>query len=506
MSFSKQRQMHRRASSSFQRSTLLVASCILLSFRGLSQQTGAASDPLVALTPAVEEQLLQHLPDDWSRISRRYHIFTDSDVDLLKSPSKDVDLTIRTEAMRRLLDEVGAEDFVVAHMDEFIDRSLQSVAANRERAAKFLGEMLYSVAYSANWLNSPLAVPFLEHVAASEPDPVISLDAIKALHVLEAERARVIVERRLFNLSADDYQKKKDEIDRLEAEDQRLLYVRDQIDLPEFMRDAPPLFQVPAKSDPIRVVMMGDFGTRGENQHKVATAMLQEHQKKPFDFGITLGDNFYVDLASTEDANFKLAFEDLYGPLGITFYPCFGNHDWGGQYPAIELLYSKKNPHWNFPAPYYTYIAGPVQFFVLNSEFDGAWPSVSSLQLRWLRTQLDESKATWKVVYSHMPIYTSTYAVPDMISGLLPVLKGRADIYICGHVHNLQHHKPVDGVHFFIIGSSGRGQVRVNAADPETIFAREAYGFGVLEVGTHDLTIRILGEDDKEMHSATFHK
>jgi hypothetical protein len=233
--------------------------------------------------------------------------------------------------------------------------------------------------------------------------------------------------------------------------------------------------------------------------------MVLEHQKKPFDFGITLGDNFYVNFSSPDDPNLKLAFEDLYGPMGITFYPCFGNHDWGDEYPAIELAYSRKNPHWNFPAPYYTYTAGPVQFFVLNIQFEGPWPSASPLQLRWLKTQLDASKATWKVVYAHIPIYTTDFGFPDLITGLLPVLKGRADVYIAGHIHNLEQHKPVDGVNLFVIGSSGRGEVPVHD-DPETIWAKEAYGFGVLEANDHDLTIRIIGEDDKEMHSATFHK
>ncbi len=105
---------------------------------------------------------------------------------------------------------------------------------------------------------------------------------------------------------------------------------------------------------------------------------------------------------------------------------------------------------------------------------------------------------------SHADLY-DRLCVPDLISALLPVLKGRADVYISGHVHNLEQHKPVDGVNLFVIGSSGRGEVAVHD-DPDTVWAKEAYGFGVLEANDHDLTIRIIGEDDKEMHSATFHK
>ena len=126
---------------------------------------------------------------------------------------------------------------------------------------------------------------------------------MKALNILEARRAQAAVDRRLFYLPDDDYAKNKNEIDQLEAEQQDLLYTRNDIDLPKFMRNAPPVFHVATKNDSIRVAMMGDFGTRGEDQHKVAAAMVREHQKKPFDFGITLGDNFYVDLASVDDPN-----------------------------------------------------------------------------------------------------------------------------------------------------------------------------------------------------------
>jgi tartrate-resistant acid phosphatase type 5 len=475
-----------------------TAGILLLSAQAFAQQA-----------PTLEDQLLLHLPPDWRPVALRYHVFTDSFKALLKIPDPtDLDDAVHSETMERLIDETGAEEFVVAHLDEIIATARSEGDEKAAQEAKFLTGFLYQVAEGDNWLNSPLTVPFLEHEAAIEPDPDISLAAVKALHILEARRAQATVDRRLLLLSAGDYKTNKDQIDQLEAEQQDLFYIRDQIDLPKFMRDAPPVFQAPstgAKPDSIRVVMMGDFGTRGEDQHKVAKAMVDEHRKKPFDFGITLGDNFYVNLAGTDDPNWRLAFEDLYGPMNITFYPCFGNHDWGGEYPAIELAYSRKNPHWSFPAPYYTYTAGPVQFFVLNIQFEGSWPSVSALQLRWLKTQLEESKAKWKVVYGHTPIYTTDYSVPDLISGLMPVLKGRADVYISGHVHNLEQHKPVDGVNLFVIGSSGRGEVPVHD-DPGTIFAKEAYGFGVLEANDRDLTIRILGEDDKEMHSATFHK
>jgi len=485
---------------------LFLASGVLLSCPRLPAQQAAAQSSAMAPSSqqsSVEEQLLQHLPENWRPIARRYRIFNGSFAPLLQIKGEsEMDDVVREEAMQRLIVSEGAENFVVAHLDDVL---ASASIANSRQEGRVLGPLLFDIAYSDNWLHSSLAVPLLEREATSEPDPEISLDALQSLQILEAARTLETVENRLLNLTGADYASNKAEIDGLESEEEDLFYIRDQIDLPQFKRDPPPVFHVPTKSSSIRVVMMGDFGTRGEDQHRVAAAMVEENKKKPFDFGITLGDNFYVNLANTDDPNWNLAFEDLYGPMNITFYPCFGNHDWGGEYPAIELAYSAKNRHWDFPAPYYTYAAGPVQFFVLNVQFEGPWPVVPASELRWLQTQLDASKAKWKVVYGHVPIYTTDIGFPDLITKLLPVLKGRADVYISGHIHNLEQHKPVQGVNLFVIGASGRGEVPVHA-DPETIWAKEAYGFGVLEADDHTLTIHILGEDDKEMHSATFHK
>jgi tartrate-resistant acid phosphatase type 5 len=470
-----------------------------------------ATPPNAAVAkPSVEEQLIQHLPEDWRSTALRYHIFSDSDAGILGIPSG-IEDEARLTALQRLEEAPGAEEFFAKHLEEELAGVRSADPQVPEQANRdFLISLVRAIPYRANWLNSPLATPLLEKEGYGDPDPQVSYAAAEALRTLEASRLLATVDLRLGRISWD-YKNHKEEVDQLEQEEQKLLYEKDEIDLPAIMQNPPPVFQIPTNGDSVRVVMMGDFGTGGEDQHKVAAAMVEEHRKKPFDFGLTLGDNFYVDVTSPDDPQLKKVFEDLYGPMGITFYPCFGNHDWGGEFPVIELTYSARNPHWTFPAPYYTYTAGPVQFFVINTEFDlerpdGTYTSVSTLQLRWLQTELAKSKARWKVVYGHVPIYTSLYPDPNLTTSLLPVLKGRADVYISGHVHNLEQHKPVDGVNLFIIGSSGRGEVPVDASDPETIFAKEAYGFGVLEATDHDLTIRLLGEDDKELHSATFHK
>jgi hypothetical protein len=66
------------------------------------------------------------------------------------------------------------------------------------------------------------------------------------------------------------------------------------------------------------------------------------------------------------------------------------------------------------------------------------------------------------------------------ITQLLPVLKNRADIYLAGHDHDMQHLTPEGRLHFFVAGSGGK--LRPIEPGPRSLFARSANGFAVLEI------------------------
>jgi tartrate-resistant acid phosphatase type 5 len=56
-------------------------------------------------------------------------------------------------------------------------------------------------------------------------------------------------------------------------------------------------------------------------------------------------------------------------------------------------------PDWRFPAPYYTFTAGPVQFFAVDTT------EISEAEVLWLDRAIGASTARWKVVYGHHPIF-----------------------------------------------------------------------------------------------------
>jgi tartrate-resistant acid phosphatase type 5 len=242
---------------------------------------------------------------------------------------------------------------------------------------------------------------------------------------------------------------------------------------------------------PIRVLAFGDFGDGGEAQKLVAAAMLRYHQQHSFDFAITLGDNFYPrGMDSPSDPRWDSWWSALYDPLKIQFYAAFGNHDWNQPNgPAAEILFSQRSPSWRMPAAYYTFEAGPVQFFALDTDI------ISEAQLLWLADALDKSRATWKVVYGHHPIYSEGQHEDNnqKIAQLLPVLKDRADVYLAGHDHDMQHLKPEGRLHFFVAGSGGK--LRTIEPGPRSLFARSANGFAVVEANDRTLTVTFVETD-----------
>lgn len=339
----------------------------------------------------------------------------------------------------------------------------------------------------------------LERHATSDPDVGVSLLALEKLREVRTAELRQLLAARLEAArSAGDQAAS----DRLGEEDERWISLVHGSMLPSFLRRPPTPFEVEPAGRSLRVVAFGDFGDGSESQRATAGAIRREHARKPFDFGVTLGDNFYEKGSEgPRDPRWKSWWEDMYGPLGIRFYASLGNHDWKlPDSPAAEILYS--SPSWSMPSPYYTFTAGDAQFFVLNTN------EVSAAQLAWLSEALAHSRATWKIVYGHHPIYSAGQHgdTQRLVDALLPVLRDRADAYFCGHDHDMQHLRPDGGVHFFVAGSGGAHQ-RPMHPHPRTLFARtDIHGFATLEADARALTVRFIADDGSELYAYTLHK
>lgn len=90
---------------------------------------------------------------------------------------------------------------------------------------------------------------------------------------------------------------------------------------------SPPAVSLPLQKDSIRFAVIGDTGTGGAEQYRLAQQMIAVHSKFPFEFVLLTGDNMY---GAEGPRDFVNKFEAPYAPLlktGVKFYASLGNHD-----------------------------------------------------------------------------------------------------------------------------------------------------------------------------------
>jgi tartrate-resistant acid phosphatase type 5 len=368
----------------------------------------------------------------------------------------------------------------------------------KEPSAKLRGRIIGSL--GGYWASHAQAQTVLEKHASSDADAGVALQALEQLRSIRTNDLRKLLQARSDAAKASG---DAPGLAKLAEEQERHYSWFGEITLPGFLKVPPPVFSVASSDKSIRVLSFGDFGTGSEAQKNLAAAMLEYHKTKPFDFGLTLGDNFYsTGMVSPDDPRWQTQWEQLYGPLKINFYPTFGNHDYGQpDSPAAEILYSQMSPDWRFPAPYYTFTAGPVQFLAVDNI------NLTDVELLWLDQELSKSHAPWKLVYAHYHIYSATRGDnKELIEKLLPILtKNHVDIYLNGHDHNLQEVKPEGGVHFFVSGGGGAGLYDLNPYD-KSVFKQKVNGFTVLEADAKHFKVGFVGSDGKEIYQNTLVK
>lgn len=213
---------------------------------------------------------------------------------------------------------------------------------------------------------------------------------------------------------------------------------------------------LPNRAGSIKLAVIGDNGTGKRPQYEVADQMAAAHQRFAFDFVLMMGDNFYgrqrpADLVEKFDRPYKALLD-----AGVRFYAALGNHDelHTINYPPLNMLGRK----------YYTFSRGNVRVFVLDSN------SLDPAQLRWFENALAQSQEAWRIAVFHHPLYSNAGrhgSSVDLRTVLEPVLQANGvDVVFSGHDHVYERLHPQQGIHYFVVGSSGqlrRGDLRQSA-------------------------------------------
>lgn len=286
----------------------------------------------------------------------------------------------------------------------------------------------------------------------------------------------------------------------------------------------------------LNFLAIGDFGTGGADQKRVAQAMAGFVAKESFKPEALwfLGDNFYSqDKAgfSTESPRWKKEIEEMYpervfpGPMHVVL----GNHDYhdnpGGE--KVQLAYAKKpGVRWHLPAKWYRVDAGAPDPLVTFLCLDSNLPEVSgggkqqggnqraSLsreeadeQLAWFKAELAKPRAPLTVVVAHHPLYSNgahgdIKALVAQWGGLLQEHKVHA--YLCGHDHDLQHLELEGKFTSFVVSGGGGAKTRKLPSARDVPFAREIHGFTCLSVTPEFLRFTHYDAEGGQLH--TFRK
>ncbi|MEG9432269.1 metallophosphoesterase [Terriglobus sp. ADX1] len=345
----------------------------------------------------------------------------------------------------------------------------------------------------------------LEHLVATDTNADVALEAARDLRKLNwGLNGQFLLE------AAENAHQRKDSAGEaaLRKEAYDWLTYDEQVNLPSFLRTPPPVFAAAPDGKAIRVLAFGDFGNGSPAQKQLAVTMIAYSKQHPFDFGITVGDNFYPrGVTSPNDPHWDNDWEKVYGPLGIPFYPTLGNHDYlPADGPAAEVIYTFKSKTWRMPATFYTYTAGPVQFFAIDT-MEMSDTALYQQQLAWLDAEIAKSKARWKIVYGHYQVYSASRGdEQNLIDRLMPVLRNRVNLFLCGHDHNLQELKSDGGVNFLVSGAAGASLYDFTQKNyARSTFQAKQNGFNVIEADQNTLKLSIVGLDGSILKSVDIH-
>ncbi len=259
-----------------------------------------------------------------------------------------------------------------------------------------------------------------------------------------------------------------------------------------------PLISQASSQSPTKLhwLVTADSGSGDAKQQAVADQMAAVQRRQPLDLVIMAGDNIYND---GDLSRVNVAFQRPYQALlqaSVPFHAVLGNHDIRTANGDPQVAYRP----FGMAGRWYSLRRGPVEFFMLDTNVNADW----GRQLPWLRTNLAASKAPWKVVVGHHPIYSAgIYGNDaDAQARLAPLFKKYGvKLYINGHEHDYERTKVIDGTTYLTLGIGG-AHLRPILANGNTAAYASVHGFVELEASPTTIKINAWDSQGKPIDQA----
>lgn len=217
----------------------------------------------------------------------------------------------------------------------------------------------------------------------------------------------------------------------------------------------------------LKFVVFGDNRTQIDVFESIVNRIVEVKPNVVFHTGdmVDFGSLYYgYGVVGWED------FINIITPLFQTtpIYVAFGNHDRGG-----EEIYSSYFPsiYEDYSPYHYSFNLAGIHFIVLNSEEP---INSSSEEVMWLRDDLAQTEADFKIAFIHRPPYSSSRHGKSAEEGdeseilsirefIVPILEEYGvDVVFTGHEHNYERTYPIregninnNGVIYVITGGGG---------------------------------------------------
>ena len=292
------------------------------------------------------------------------------------------------------------------------------------------------------------------------------------------------------------------------------------------------LAQAGAAESALHLGVIGDSGTGGSGQKRVAAQMQRANAANHWEFVLMLGDNIYE---TGNPADFERKFKRIYRPLmeaGVKFHATLGNHDTVHR-DARKGMAQVADPAFGYIGGQDEYVleAGPMaggrrlaRFLTINSE---AWIEAIALEnaadLKYRADRLkawlqDSNRYRWNILFLHHPLYSYTqkplfgfiprgHGPEDELREMLePLLAGKVDIVLAGHEHFFQKIRPQKGVHHIVSGGGGKVRKGVVRDHPQVEYGESTLHFLDVTLDAGAFRYRAINRKGAEIHAGEISK
>ena len=201
----------------------------------------------------------------------------------------------------------------------------------------------------------------------------------------------------------------------------------------------------PNRSGDLRFLYLGDAQTGLEGWGRLLSAAYRRHPT--LDFIVLAGDLVDRGNERTNWDHFFLRADGVFDRLPLM--PCAGNHEYLDMGPRLyrALFEPPRNGPIGIDSKLvYQFECGNACFAVLDSTLAASDPQSATRQADWLDAVLEQTKASWKFVIFHHPVYPSHpwRDTPALRDHWVPIFdKHHVDFVLQGHDHAYQRTYPL---------------------------------------------------------------